>query len=1270
MCSGLSTDKSAQDAGQVPIFQTSSPQPSLTLPGDPAIMTAPVDSDSTVASASLATCPNDEVQSSERARQREIAAYLSAASFPPGLPAAFQEKPSLCTDPTLNALTQLGALRLNVNRAFVSLIDRQYQYVICEMTRSHSFVEMKCDPGDTVAIGVCKLRNCDGVCPATMKAFMDETGEWVKTGPEEIANRTRYIINNFKTHPTYKDRPYVTNYPYFTSYLEVPLVSPLGYLLGSYCVVDSKFNEFNNDHLVEIMNEIAAAIMSHLENVRIRQSRDRSEKLIRGLSGFIKQELPALSPRLRDHGALEHITFQAPGPTGLALGKADGKDDFTDGTSSNNSERQSRPNMVSLSSQESTRSGQSLATPQGGASETPPTTPRDDLDTNPMEEQLLAAIAHSPTERSPSRSTSVPSEPSESHGFISPANIKTTFFRAAATIRRTMDLDGLVFLDAVPSSYLDRPDQPSLDSKDPPRSPTEGPFCAVMVKSVAGHGTDAATHSNQFQLPEVSLQRFIRAYPRGHVFTADELGPIDDSYGLGKPFQSRPAADKKSLRLRNDITALFRILPAAKYIIFLPLWHFQRECWYAATFGWVEDPIRAVNVGDLGLISAFGSSVMAEVSRLETLAASRAKSDFVSSLSHELRSPLHGIMASSELVREGISDRALLSTLDMLDSCATTLLDTFNNLLDHAVVTHSGLKRGSGALLTSRIRETDLGALVEEVVEVVRMGHLTGNALQMHSRGGHRRLSSRAKGLPNHPVFITIQIEKRQWKLPIDVGAWKRIVMNVFGNAIKYTSAGRVEIGLRVVKRTDRTGKESDYYVSFTVEDTGAGMSSDFIKYRLFTPFSQEDSHAPGMGLGLSIVRQLVAELGGTVNIKSSLGVGTLVEVLVPLGDHDAVPPTEQALADGNELQLDGKTVCLISPDACAAVVGADFNFGSEARIWWELVDKTVRFNAGGFLGAQVVAATKDCPFPSADIYLLDCSSLNGQAEEARNKILHTWHARVRPLVLLCSGAGASSCFKQTMVGGHNLQLNHPIAPRKLAAVFRLASQSKSCCGAVQIHSGGPESGSISTVSDRAMRSQGTLGVIELPTRSFKEQVLSSPPESSPSAPPLATCSPPERPCLSGLSKEPADPLKTSMLAPEKCANAHHLLLVDDNPINLKLLIQMARKLNHTYATANNGLEAVQLYKKSLEGQAARFSLVFMDISMPVMNGFEATKEIRQLEIAAGVPRSRIVALTGLRNDVNGDEAVASGLDLFLTKPVKMSTVRELLDEVQTGSKG
>jgi len=820
---------------------------------------------------------------------------------------------------------------------------------------------------------------------------------------------------------------------------------------------------------------------------------------------------------------------------------------------------------------------------------------------NPMEEQLMTAIAQATMNHSSPRPTAAPSEPSEPHGFISSVNIKTSFFRAAATIRRTMDMDGLMFLDAVPSSYLDRPDQPSLDSREPPRITVEGPFCATIVKSVTGQETDAATHSNQIQLPEVSLQRLIQAYPKGHVFTADELGPIDDSYGFGKPFQSRRAADKKSLRLRNDIAALFRILPAAKYIVFLPLWHFQRECWYAATLGWVEDPTRAINVGDLGLVSAFGNSVMAEVSRLEALAASRAKSDFVSSLSHELRSPLHGIMASSELVREAISDRALLSTLDMLDSCATTLLDTFNNLLDHAVVTHSGLRRSPEKPLASEIRDTDLGALVEDVVEVVRVGHLTGTALQMPPVNSHRKLASGAKGLQDHPLLITMQIARRQWRLPVSVGAWKRVVMNIFGNAIKYTSAGRIEIGLKVVKRSDRTGKASDY-ISFTVEDTGVGMSSDYIKYHLFTPFSQENSHVPGMGLGLSIVRQLVTDLGGTVNVKSSLGIGTLVEVLVPLGEYDAVPPAEQPFSDQDDSGLSGRTVCLITPEACAAEAGEGFKITKEIRKWSELVEKAIRANAGSFLGMRVMVGTKDCPAPSADLYILECSVLNGQPRQSRDKILQTWHARVEPLVLLCSGSGASSCFKQQIAAGHGLHLHHPISPRKLASVFRLALQARSFGGMVPEEQ---ECGSTLSVSGSSPSCRGPLPVLELPTRTLKELVLSPTPEPSPPqrSPPIGL-SPPDGPPPFEISSAPAKPAEASAVAQGQSTKPQHLLLVDDNPINLKLLTQLVRKLKHTYATATNGLEAVQLYRDSLEGQGSRFDLVFMDISMPVMNGF------------------------------------------------------------------
>jgi CheY-like chemotaxis protein len=130
-----------------------------------------------------------------------------------------------------------------------------------------------------------------------------------------------------------------------------------------------------------------------------------------------------------------------------------------------------------------------------------------------------------------------------------------------------------------------------------------------------------------------------------------------------------------------------------------------------------------------------------------------------------------------------------------------------------------------------------------------------------------------------------------------------------------------------------------------------------------------------------------------------------------------------------------------------------------------------------------------------------------------------------------------------------------------------------------------------------------------------------------------------------------------------------NLLLVDDNPINIKVLSLLVRKLNHDFATASNGLEAVQLYNDSLEGKTPRFDLVFMDITMPVMNGFEATREIRLLEARAGVERCKVVALTGLSSEVNQNEASACGVDVFLTKPIKPGTIKALLAEEEAKKK-
>jgi len=99
--------------------------------------------------------------------------------------------------------------------------------------------------------------------------------------------------------------------------------------------------------------------------------------------------------------------------------------------------------------------------------------------------------------------------------------------------------------------------------------------------------------------------------------------------------------------------------------------------------------------------------------------------------------------------------------------------------------------------------------------------------------------------------------------------------------------------------------------INFAVKDTGIGMSPDYLKHELFTPFSQENSFSPGIGLGLSIVQQLVSGLEGNVEVNSTVGVGTCVEVLLPLASPPRLAPDSEHSHTTDSLR--GLRFCLIS---------------------------------------------------------------------------------------------------------------------------------------------------------------------------------------------------------------------------------------------------------------------------------------------------------------------------------------------------------------------
>lgn len=123
------------------------------------------------------------------------------------------------------------------------------------------------------------------------------------------------------------------------------------------------------------------------------------------------------------------------------------------------------------------------------------------------------------------------------------------------------------------------------------------------------------------------------------------------------------------------------------------------------------------------------------------------------------------------------------------------------------------------------------------------------------------------------------------------------------------------------------------------------------------------------------------------------------------------------------------------------------------------------------------------------------------------------------------------------------------------------------------------------------------------------------------------------------------------------------VLLVDDNAINLKLLVVFAKRQTLRYAEAINGLEALETFKadaQSTSPPSRPFDFVLMDLSMPIMDGLTSTRQIRQFEAKMGLPRSHIVALTGLASAQDQRDAQEAGVDMYLVKPVKFADIKRI----------
>lgn len=1076
------------------------------------------------------------------------------------------------------------------------------------------------------------------------------------------------VVNDLTRSEQYKRLKFVESDPHFRFYAGTPLTTENNINLGCFVVLDPNPRDGLTTSEEETLGSLATLVVDYMKICRQASEGHRAARLSRGLSYFVEGSSSFVEGG-DSSGADNSVSSSATPLSTINRISLSGGSRF-----GNSQEQGSQAASYSPSNDRSlSNDARSISSNASGS----------ELDTGGSGGTCsLAGTGSLPDWITGSSHNRLPPDDSHANSWC--------FRRAANLLRESLDLSddgGVVFFEANSGPFMDQESGSdcsmsdasgpatvlSMSTKDEPFSPRAG--------SVATN--PAASLDCSF------LQLLLRRYPRGKLwsFHRDGLISTSDDDDHRPRDQGSPAAPNRSppgaptiditrplgkRRKAAENSMLNQYFPNATQIMFVPLWNAVNSQWFAGCFCWTTDETQVFSTAvELSSALGFGSSVMAEYSRVESLIADRQKGDFIGSISHELRSPLHGILAAAEFLNGTNLNEFQDSLLETVNACGRTLLDTMNQVLDFSKVvslerTWRSLKRRKESPLdfkgTDKLAShldtymvTDIAILAEEVVEGICLGLAYGQKSPasadlpvMLSHNTPKPSATRSN------VDVIIDVAHRDWVYRTQPGALRRIIMNIFGNAMKYTDSGRVTLRLEASSQSEgrsrRQGLED--LVTLTVSDTGRGISEEFLRGRLYTPFAQEDSLAVGTGLGLSIVRSLVKALNGNIRVRSRPGEGTIVRVSLPLARCVGAesPPVEPL--GHSSLQKDTLSQTLLLKESYhgrrAAIWGADPDTIAEDPTWADIA----RYLKEWF-GVEIAPWPTSLPL---DILLVEESELPVLRGTGLSATLPS-------LLILCHKP-----VDYNMARSEWLQLassvdliRRPCGPHKLArSVLKCLHSSRSTVVTPVF--------TLQNPMDMPIRELPSASEITSPATASNIDALDPPnvdPEQTVGTGPRSTAE--TSPDAPSIVSGPSGKIAAGPLPPPMSENATastrlaRVLVVDDNRINLNLMMTFMKKRQLVeLASAENGKLAVEAVEQAQNG----FDIIFMDISMPVMNGFEATRAIRSLENERdGCGPAIIIALTGLSSSRDESEALASGVDMFLTKPVSFREVSRLLDE-------
>ena len=515
--------------------------------------------------------------------------------------------------------------------------------------------------------------------------------------------------------------------------------------------------------------------------------------------------------------------------------------------------------------------------------------------------------------------------------------------------------------------------------------------------------------------------------------------------------------------------------------------------------------------------------------------ASKAKSVFLSNMSHDIRTPMNAIVGFTSLAMKHIDSRERMEEyLKKIMTSGNHLLSLINDVLDMSRI-ESG-----------KIRLDEKPCSLPEIL------HSICNIVQADVH---------AKQLELHIDTLDIRNEE----IYCDQLRLNQVLLNLLGNAVKYTGAGGT-INMRITEKGGAPKGFGNY--EFSVKDSGVGMSDEFVEH-IFEPFERERnstiSGIQGTGLGMAITKNIVDMMNGTIEVKSELGVGSTFIVSFTFRIHEV----EREAQEIPELK-----------NCRALVVDDDFNTCDSVSYMLGQIGLRAEWTLSG---KEAVLRTKQANMREDGylVYIIDWLLPDMNGIEVTRRVRKVMGDNVPVIVL--TAYDWSDIEEEAKEAGVTAFCSKPLFMSELRTCLR------SVIGA-------------EAADEEAQESE---------TVQFQ---------------------------------------------------AGRILLAEDNELNQEIAVEILNGAGFTTEVAENGQIALEMLKKSEPGY---YQLVLMDVQMPVMNGYEAVREIRQLENGklASIP---VIAMTANAFEEDKQEALRNGMDGHIAKPINIEVLFDTLNKVLT----